>query len=443
VNKIIKLLVMVCITIIMVAGCSSKTDVEEDADITGRGDNEPIEETEIVDLNKSSTEGSEVADADNSNSNESENVESYNFVYGEWNNYTITIDGKEFTLPCKYIDIVNAFGQVLEDYDYNTYLPAGCSVKEGIDVNSQDGSVYIFAQVKVKNVSQEDLPITECMVVRFDITNSKLDEWEHDIVLPGDIKMSDALNESELVSRLGNMSWINDMGYHKTYSWNVSHEYPEHNCYQIKTSDGIVSNVVLDCTYANGFPEMDPAEILSDPDNLGTDWLTFEMCIGGTKLKLPTAVKDLNNLFGLVLEPDSTDKDLRARGMAYADFLDKDGNEVLGADFSNRTDNEALVRNCAIDTLYFNSKQIKDTLNVPIRFPGGLCLGELVNLEYLIKLWGDPDTMRLQYYSSSNEIVTNVRWYEDGTTNYIELGLNNGILNNISYNGGMVLPWRK
>ncbi len=430
-NKIVKLLVVVCLTTSMVAGCASITDVEDDVDITGTSGNEVVEETEVVDSN-------------NSSSNKSENVESNNFVYGEWNNYTITIDGKAFTLPCRYIDIVNAFDQVLEDYDFNTYLPAGCSVKEDITVLSQDGFEYIFARVKIKNVSQEEMPITECMVVRFDITDSKLNEWEHDIVLPGDIRIGDAANESELISRLGNMSWIDNKGYSKMYSWNVTQEYPEHNCYQIKTSDDVVSNVVLDYTYVNGFPDMDSADIPSDPDNLGTDWLTFEMCIGGTKLKVPTTARELNNLFGLVMEPDNTESELRAYGVVYVDFLDKDGNEVLGAEFSNRTDKEAFVKNCAIDELYFDYEQIQDTLNVPIRFPGGLCLGELVNLEYLIKLWGEPDTMRLRHYSSSNnEIVTMVCWDEEGTTNSIELVLNNGRLVTVNYNGGMVLPWRK
>jgi hypothetical protein len=105
---------------------------------------------------------------------------------------------------------------------------------------------------------------------------------------------------------------------------------------------------------------------------------------------------------------------------------------------------ETQVKDCAIDELYFYSEQIKDTLNVPIRFPGGLCLAELVDLEYLIKLWGEPNTLRLRNYSpSDNRIFTEVGWYEDGTTNHIDLLLNNGKLIEVNYNGGMVLPWRK
>jgi len=416
----------------MLIGCASGKNVEDDVN------------TEISDVELSDDSADDISfedsGMDKSNSVEIETEESKNFIYGEWNNYTIIIDGKEFAFPCKYMDLANALDKAFEDFDYNTYLPAGCSVKEDISLLTQTGS-YVFAKVKVMNMSQDDMPITECMVVRIDIMDTVLEEWKHDLLLPGDIRIGDTVDESDLVSRLGNMSWINDRGYIKVYSWNASQEYPEHNCYQIETSGGVISNVVLDCTYLNGFPEILSADIPSDPDNLGTDWLTFEMCIGGKRIKLPTTINELNSLFGLVLAPEKEEITVRSRGVAYADFLDKDGNVVLGAELSNRTLNEELLKNCAIDELCFNWEEIKNTLNVPVRFPGGLCLGEPVNIKYLIKLWGEPETIRLISYSpSDNEIITKFHWYEDGTTNNIELIVKNGVLVAADYNGGMVLP---
>lgn len=166
-------------------------------------------------------------------------------VNSKWQNYQITVNNKDITLPTTYNDLKETTGFSMKSSDEKSYLETGYYT-----ILNLYQSDKLASHIEVLNESGADALYTDCKITRISQSEYNVSQGANIIYFPGGLKAGDAINEAKLVELLGDFNDKDEYsseGYNSvTYKYWENDDWTTTNYYEIRVVNGLIDELTLD-----------------------------------------------------------------------------------------------------------------------------------------------------------------------------------------------------